>query len=57
MTVHRSAQTHGPAALLSVVQDYILANHPYECPCIAALPVTTGNPAYLQWIAACTLTP
>ncbi len=24
--------------------------HSYQCPCIALLPVTGGNPNYLQWI-------
>lgn len=26
--------------------------HPYECPCVVALPIDGGNPAFLQWIAA-----
>jgi periplasmic divalent cation tolerance protein len=25
--------------------------HPYECPCIVALPIPAGNRAYLDWIA------
>jgi periplasmic divalent cation tolerance protein len=25
--------------------------HPYEVPCVIALPVIGGNPAYLRWIA------
>jgi periplasmic divalent cation tolerance protein len=24
--------------------------HPYECPCVVALPIAGGNPAYLEWI-------
>jgi periplasmic divalent cation tolerance protein len=24
--------------------------HPYEVPCVIALPLIDGNPAYLQWI-------
>ena len=24
--------------------------HPYECPCIVALPVVIGEAAYMQWI-------
>jgi periplasmic divalent cation tolerance protein len=27
------------------------ALHSYECPCIEAIPIVNGNPAYLQWIA------
>ena len=26
--------------------------HSYECPCVVALPIVAGNPAYLAWIAA-----
>jgi periplasmic divalent cation tolerance protein len=25
--------------------------HPYELPCVIALPLVGGNPAYLRWIA------
>jgi periplasmic divalent cation tolerance protein len=24
--------------------------HSYECPCVVALPIEAGNPAYLDWI-------
>jgi periplasmic divalent cation tolerance protein len=26
--------------------------HPYDVPCVIALPVVDGNPAYLEWLAA-----
>ena len=26
--------------------------HPYECPCIVALPIVAGNPGFLRWIDA-----
>ena len=26
--------------------------HPYSCPCVVALPITAGNPAFLAWIDA-----
>ncbi len=26
------------------------AEHPYEVPCVIALPVADGNPAYIQWV-------
>lgn len=29
----------------------IRALHSYECPCIAVLPVESGNPAFLDWVA------
>ena len=25
--------------------------HSYDCPCVVALPITGGNPAFLEWIA------
>lgn len=25
--------------------------HSYDCPCIVALPIAAGEPAFLQWIA------
>ena len=28
--------------------------HPYECPCIVAMPITHAEPAYAAWIAAST---
>ena len=31
--------------------------HPYDVPCVLALPVVGGNPAYLDWIAAETRDP
>lgn len=30
----------------------VRALHSYDCPCIVALPVEGGNPAFLEWIAA-----
>ena len=26
--------------------------HPYSCPCVVALPISAGNPAFLDWIDA-----
>jgi len=26
--------------------------HPYECPCVVALPIAAGNRDYIDWIAA-----
>jgi len=28
----------------------IRALHSYECPCVVALPIAEGNPAFLDWI-------
>ena len=38
---------------LSRVADIVaLANeeHPYDVPCVIALPVVAGNPRYIQWV-------
>jgi periplasmic divalent cation tolerance protein len=31
--------------------EIVKANHSYECPCIISIPITGGNPAFLNWIA------
>ena len=31
--------------------EIVKANHSYECPCIVSVPITGGNPAFLNWIA------
>lgn len=28
----------------------VRAIHPYDCPCIVAMPIIEGNPAFLEWI-------
>lgn len=33
------------------------AEHPYDVPCVIALPIAAGSPAYLQWIVAETREP
>jgi len=35
------------------LRDFLVARHPYEVPCVLALPVSASmsNPAFLQWIA------
>lgn len=30
--------------------EIVKANHSYECPCIISIPITGGNPAFLDWI-------
>jgi periplasmic divalent cation tolerance protein len=30
----------------------VVEEHPYECPCVAVLPITGGNAEFLKWIAA-----
>ncbi len=40
------------ADLMESVQQRIVAEHPYECPCVVALPVIGGNPDYLDWLSS-----
>jgi periplasmic divalent cation tolerance protein len=37
-------------SLVDKVVERVRALHSYECPCIEAIPIVNGNPAYLQWI-------
>ena len=32
------------------VIEKVKALHSYECPCIVAVPILEGNPAFLQWV-------
>lgn len=41
---------------LELVQAHVRAKHPYECPCIVALPVVGGEAGYLDWIVQSTAT-
>ena len=46
------------AAAYSVLQQHIVASHPYELPEIIAVSIDTGLPAYLEWAnESCALTP
>lgn len=40
------------AALVEALTERVKQVHPYECPCIVALPIDGGNPAFLAWISA-----
>lgn len=40
------------AELTEQVAERVRALHSYTCPCVAVLPVTGGNPAYLDWLLA-----
>lgn len=45
------------AALVPRLVERVNALHSYECPCLVALPIEDGNPAFLEWIAAETMRP
>ena len=38
-------------ARLDALTERVRDLHSYECPCIVALPVDGGNPAFLEWIS------
>ncbi len=38
-------------ARLPELMESIKSNHSYDCPCILTLPVSGGNPAFLEWVA------
>ncbi len=37
-------------ALVDAVVARVKELHSYDCPCVVTLPITAGNPAYLEWI-------
>jgi len=37
-------------ARYSALEKLIRAHHPYECPCIVALPLDRGHGPFLKWI-------
>jgi periplasmic divalent cation tolerance protein len=41
--------------LFGPLEALIKVNHPYECPCIVAAPITQAHEPYLKWIEAETL--
>ena len=38
------------ADLVERVTAAVKERHGYECPCVIALPIVAGLPAYLQWV-------
>jgi periplasmic divalent cation tolerance protein len=43
---------HTRLSLVDRIVERANAEHPYEVPCVIALPVIAGNPAYLDWVRA-----
>ena len=37
-------------SLYKKVEKAIQSEHPYECPCILQLPITSGSEAFLKWV-------
>ena len=40
------------AGLVEALTERLKAAHPYEVPCVVALPIAAGNPDFLAWIRA-----
>jgi periplasmic divalent cation tolerance protein len=43
---------HTRASLVAEIIERTTKEHPYEVPCVVALPVVDGNPEYLSWVLA-----
>ena len=41
---------HTRASLVDRIVERANAEHPYDVPCVLALPVAAGNPAYVEWV-------
>ena len=41
---------HTRASLVPAIIDRTRHEHPYEMPCVVALPIAMGNPDYVAWI-------
>ncbi len=48
---------HTRRDLVPEIIDRTTEEHPYEVPCVIALPISSGSPAYLQWIVTETREP
>lgn len=43
---------HTRASLVDAIVARANREHPYDVPCVIALPVVGGNPAYIDWVRA-----
>jgi periplasmic divalent cation tolerance protein len=48
---------HNRTALVPAIVERARADHPYDVPCVIALPILSGNPDYLAWIGHETISP
>lgn len=59
--VHDEAEArvalHTRRALVAEIVARAADEHPYDVPCVIALPIVGGEPAYLRWIVAETREP
>jgi periplasmic divalent cation tolerance protein len=49
-TTEARAFLRSRGSLLDDLTAYVIERHPYETPNITAVPITGGNPGYLQWV-------
>jgi periplasmic divalent cation tolerance protein len=43
---------HTRLSLVDRIVERTRADHPYDVPCVIALPVVDGNPDYIDWVLA-----
>jgi periplasmic divalent cation tolerance protein len=48
---------HTRTSLVQHVIDRTCQAHPYDVPCILAIPIESGNPDYIQWVISETTEP
>lgn len=48
---------HTRTSLVDAILTRTLAVHPYQVPCVIALPITQANPAYADWVREATVAP
>jgi periplasmic divalent cation tolerance protein len=41
---------HTRRSLVPAIVDRANRDHPYDVPCVIALPIVDGNPAYVDWV-------
>ena len=48
---------HTRASLVPAIIERTNADHPYDVPCVIAVPIVQGNPGYLDWVRESTKSP
>jgi periplasmic divalent cation tolerance protein len=48
---------HTRVSLVPAIVARTARDHPYDVPCVIALPIVAGNPAYVEWVLAETSQP
>jgi periplasmic divalent cation tolerance protein len=48
---------HTRLSLVPAIVERADREHPYDVPCVIALPVVSGNPAYIDWVLSETTDP